>query len=172
MDLGFKNSNCGTGRGLEAEKRRLLLAREVVLSPSEIAKTAREYGFVGAEPLPQTELATTARTATTEDPVRMQTAMQLNQPTSSTSAEKADARPRIANVPSSSNSKAAQDKDNKVKPTAATEPKAKRSGSKADSKPQSGAKKQGPEVADGRPRRVSNDKVRKDGGSRGLAGSR
>lgn len=46
MDLGFKNSNLRKAVDeLEAEKRRLILAREVSLSPNEILRTARAMGF-------------------------------------------------------------------------------------------------------------------------------
>lgn len=46
MDLGFKNSNLRQQVGeLEAEKRRLLLAKEVALSPVEITRVAVKMGF-------------------------------------------------------------------------------------------------------------------------------
>lgn len=57
MDLGMKNSSLRKQlEGLESENRRLLLAREVALSPIEITKTARSFGFVdlgvGVVPVP------------------------------------------------------------------------------------------------------------------------
>lgn len=51
IDLGFKNSNLRKQvEDLNAEKRRLLLAKEVALSPAEITKTARNLGFREVEP--------------------------------------------------------------------------------------------------------------------------
>ena len=48
MDLGMKNSKLRKQlEDLETEQRRLMLAREVALSPKEITKTARDLGFVG-----------------------------------------------------------------------------------------------------------------------------
>ena len=45
MDYGFKNSKLKKQlEDLEAEKRRLLLAREVTLSPFEIQKVSRSLG--------------------------------------------------------------------------------------------------------------------------------
>lgn len=50
MDLGFKNSNMRKQvQELEAEKRRLLLAREVALSPSAITRAATKFGFRDVE---------------------------------------------------------------------------------------------------------------------------
>lgn len=47
MDLGMKNSKLRKQlEDLETEQRRLMLAREVALSPKEITKTARNLGFV------------------------------------------------------------------------------------------------------------------------------
>lgn len=47
MDLGMKNSKLRKQlEDLETEQRRLMLAREVALSPKEITKTARSFGFV------------------------------------------------------------------------------------------------------------------------------
>lgn len=46
MDLGFKNSTLRKQVDeLEAEKRRLLLAKEVALSPVEVTRTAMKLGF-------------------------------------------------------------------------------------------------------------------------------
>ena len=46
MDLGIKNSRLRRQlEDLESENRRLLLAKEVSLSPGEIKKTARNLGF-------------------------------------------------------------------------------------------------------------------------------
>ena len=46
MDLGIKNSRLRRQlEDLEAENRRLLLAKEVSLSPAEIMKTAKNLGF-------------------------------------------------------------------------------------------------------------------------------
>ncbi len=50
VELGIKNSELRSKvEELEAEKRRLLLARETTLSPAEIARTARRLGFVQRE---------------------------------------------------------------------------------------------------------------------------
>ncbi len=47
MDLGMKNSKLRKQLDdLETEQRRLILAREVALSPKEITRTARDLGFV------------------------------------------------------------------------------------------------------------------------------
>lgn len=47
MDLGMKNSKLRKQLDeLETENRRLMLAREVALSPVEITKTAKNLGFV------------------------------------------------------------------------------------------------------------------------------
>ncbi len=46
MELGMKNSQLRKQlEDLESENRRLLLAREISLSPAEITKTARNLGF-------------------------------------------------------------------------------------------------------------------------------
>lgn len=46
MEIGMKNSKLRKQlEDLESENRRLLLAREVSLSPAEITKTARNLGF-------------------------------------------------------------------------------------------------------------------------------
>lgn len=46
MDYGMKNSELRKQvQGLETEKRRLLLAREVALSPAEIKRSAKNLGF-------------------------------------------------------------------------------------------------------------------------------
>lgn len=46
MDLGFKNSKLRNEVAeLEAEKRRLLLARETTLSPASLDRAARSFGF-------------------------------------------------------------------------------------------------------------------------------
>lgn len=46
IDLGFKNSKLRKQvDDLNSEKRRLLLAKEIALSPSEITKTAKSLGF-------------------------------------------------------------------------------------------------------------------------------
>lgn len=47
MDLGMKNSKLRKQlEDLESENRRLMLAREVAISPIEITRTARNFGFV------------------------------------------------------------------------------------------------------------------------------
>ena len=50
MDYGMKNSRLRKQiDDLEAEKRRLLLAREISLSPMEIKKAAKKFGLADAE---------------------------------------------------------------------------------------------------------------------------
>ena len=50
VGLGFKNSTMRKQiEDLEAEKRRLLLAKEVSLSPAEVTRTATKLGFREAE---------------------------------------------------------------------------------------------------------------------------
>ncbi len=57
MDYGMKNSRLRKQiDNLNAEKRRLLLAREVAMSPSEIKKAAKKVGFTDA-PEAEVELA-------------------------------------------------------------------------------------------------------------------
>ncbi len=55
MDYGMKNSRLRKQiDDLEAEKRRLLLNREISLSPAEIKKAAKKAGFIdAAEPVPE-----------------------------------------------------------------------------------------------------------------------
>lgn len=49
MDFGMKNSKLRKQlEDLESENRRLLLAREISLSPAEITRTARNLGFMAA----------------------------------------------------------------------------------------------------------------------------
>src|SRR6476469_5921202 len=50
MDIGMKNSRLRKQIDeLQAEKRRLLLAREISLSPMEIKKAAKKVGLADAE---------------------------------------------------------------------------------------------------------------------------
>ena len=57
MDYGMKNSRLRKQiDDLQAEKRRLLLAREISLSPAEIKKAAKKVGFTDASE-PEPELA-------------------------------------------------------------------------------------------------------------------
>lgn len=59
MDYGMKNSRLRKQiDDLEAEKRRLLLAREVAMSPAEIKKAAKKIGFTDT-PATEVELAKT-----------------------------------------------------------------------------------------------------------------
>ena len=64
MDYGMKNSRLRKQiDGLQAEKRRLLLAREIALSPTEIKKSAKKAGFTdGPEVQPELAKATAAPT--------------------------------------------------------------------------------------------------------------
>jgi len=53
MDYGIRNSRLRKQLDeLESEKRRLLLAREVSLSPAELIKSARKIGFTQADEVP------------------------------------------------------------------------------------------------------------------------
>lgn len=65
MDLGMKNSKLRQQlEDLEAEKRRLTLAREIALSPIELTRTAKALGFTSTEetePTVQAELASARR---------------------------------------------------------------------------------------------------------------
>src|SRR5438046_1612502 len=57
MDFGMKNSRLRKQVDeLEAEKRRLLLAREVSLSPSEIKKAAKKAGLTAPAQRPEAEM--------------------------------------------------------------------------------------------------------------------
>jgi len=58
MDFGMKNSRLRKQVDeLEAQKRRLLLAREVSLSPSEIRKAAKKAGLTTTSARPESEIA-------------------------------------------------------------------------------------------------------------------
>ena len=58
INLGFMNSNLRQQvEDLQAENRRLLLAREISLSPAEITKTAERLGFREEEPVMIAETA-------------------------------------------------------------------------------------------------------------------
>ena len=63
MDYGMKNSRLRKQiDDLEAEKRRLLLAREISLSPMEIKKAAKRVGFSdGSEIQTVTQLSTATK---------------------------------------------------------------------------------------------------------------
>jgi len=62
MDYGMKNSRLRRQIDeLQAEKRRLLLAREISLSPAEIKKAAKKVGFSDS-PEAQPEIAQLATT--------------------------------------------------------------------------------------------------------------
>lgn len=66
MDLGMKNSNLRKQLDdLESENRRLMLAREVALSPIEITRVARSFGFV--ESAEQTLAVPVTATASPKD---------------------------------------------------------------------------------------------------------
>ncbi|MBX3290129.1 MAG: hypothetical protein KF855_12370 [Acidobacteria bacterium] len=177
MDIGFKNSSLRKQvEELEAEKRRLLLAREIALSPSEIAKTARSLGFTDAERQPQPELAV----AKDREPSPRPETAALNESIERTSADtSAPARPRV--VPAAvretrtvekANDKVEKANDKKVRVTAATEPKSPKAEKAAQPKQKPAVRKESVEVADGRPRRVSNDRVRKEQAASVLAGLR
>jgi len=67
MDYGMKNSRLRKQIDqLEAEKRRLLLAREISLSPAEIKKVAKKVGILDPLPTdaPVVQLASTHEKAT------------------------------------------------------------------------------------------------------------
>jgi len=70
MDFGMKNSRLRKQVDeLEAEKRRLLLAREVSLSPSEIKKSAKKAGLTAPATRPEDEIAQVVSTAKALPPV-------------------------------------------------------------------------------------------------------
>ncbi len=180
MDIGFKNSSLRKQvEELEAEKRRLLLAREIALSPSEIAKTARKLGFTDAEGQPQPELAAAKDR---EPSPRPETAVLTDRIERASVDASASTRPRV--VPAAVretkavapvekvNDKAEKASDKKVRMTAATEPKTSKTEKAAQSKPKTAVRKESVEVADGRPRRVSSDKVRKEQATSVLTGLR
>ncbi|MBX3244940.1 MAG: hypothetical protein KF685_10825 [Acidobacteria bacterium] len=171
MDIGFKNSSLRKQvEELEAEKRRLLLAREIALSPSEIAKTAKGLGFTDAERLPQPELAAVKEKDTRAMP--QPETVSLNDKAARSMVElPSSTRARVTSAtPTETKAQTANDK--KVRATAATEPKSPKAEREVqrDRKPSVG--RESVEVADGRPRRVSNDKARKGSASTVLAGLR
>jgi hypothetical protein len=64
MDYGMKNSRLRRQIDeLEAEKRRLMLAREISLSPAEIKRAARKVGLVDGDPqnVPVAQVISTSR---------------------------------------------------------------------------------------------------------------
>ena len=64
IDFGMKNSRLRKQvDDLEAEKRRLLLAREVSLSPSEIKKAAKRAGLIAPAGKPEGEIAQVVSTS-------------------------------------------------------------------------------------------------------------
>jgi hypothetical protein len=69
MDYGMKNSRLRKQIDeLQAEKRRLLLAREVSLSPMELKKAVKKAGFSEAEPaVPVVTQAAVTTPAKTKD---------------------------------------------------------------------------------------------------------
>lgn len=114
MDLGMKNSKLRKQlEDLESENRRLLLAREVALSPIEITGTARSFGFVdAAEAAPLTIGATSDKrtdsavavravanevVASTATPVRT-TATAFQRPASAEDKERPAAKSNRANA--------------------------------------------------------------------------
>ncbi|MGI8812326.1 MAG: hypothetical protein ACR2IH_07325 [Pyrinomonadaceae bacterium] len=65
MDIGFNNSRLRKQvEELNAEKRRLTLAREIALSPSEIRKSARSLGFRERESVVVTTTSASAHAKT------------------------------------------------------------------------------------------------------------
>lgn len=85
MDLGFKNSNLRKQvQDLEAEKRRLLLAKEVALSPAAITRAATKFGFRDVDEVIATnvvEPVTPTAPAATRNTVREITAIVSTKPT-------------------------------------------------------------------------------------------
>src|SRR3954467_2290988 len=64
MDFGMKNSRLRKQvDDLEAEKRRLLLAREISLSPAEIKKAAKRTGLTAPAGKPEGEIAQVVSTS-------------------------------------------------------------------------------------------------------------
>lgn len=107
VDLGFKNSTMRKQiEDLEAEKRRLLLAKEVSLSPAEVTRTASKLGFREADPVITTvadrDLSTDGRTVTaivSSRPVNERQKMETPAKRNTSAADVRsgiDSRPRVA----------------------------------------------------------------------------
>lgn len=114
MEFGFKNSTLRKQlEDLETEKRRLMLAREMSLSPGEIRKTARLLGFREITPQPEGELRTSVVPASAVQPAGL-----VDQPLPSV---KAIVYQKPALVPSISQS-SVDTSDKQVKKTAKSKP--------------------------------------------------
>jgi len=71
MDLGLKNSKMRKQiEDLESERRRLILSKEVSLSPSEIARTAHSMGFREHTEQPQATIVRDVKPETEVDSVQ------------------------------------------------------------------------------------------------------
>lgn len=138
IDLGFKNSKLRKQVDeLQSEKRRLLLAKEISLSPAEITKAARKYGFTEAGVLPTVVSMTGA-----SEPVRSTIEVAGIKKSEST-------RSGLELTDSSAN---------KVVKTSSIRPQV---GPKAEFSPESNAKKE-PQSVDGRPRQVTESRPKVD----------
>ena len=138
MDLGMQNSKLRKQVGdLEAEKRRLLLAKEVTLSPGEIKRTALRLGFGEAEAVPM--VASVKQEAMPEPRV-----------------DTADLSSPAAPVATAFKA-AAKKQSGEVTRTVSAEP-ARKSVAETAAAPEPAKKPRPTETADGRPRRVTDSK--------------
>lgn len=98
MEYGMRNSKLRNQVvQLEAEKRRLILAREVSLSPAEIRKAAKKTGIIGT---PDTSAVAQLTTATKEkavpaSPASTQTSSSDSKPLVIKTAVVAPAKPEV-----------------------------------------------------------------------------
>jgi len=138
MDLGMQNSQLRKQvEDLEAEKRRLLLAKEVTLSPGEIKRTALRLGFGEVEAVP---MVTAVKQAAAPEP-RVETAAQFST---------AEAQPTAVKL-------AAKKQTGEVTRTVSAEPARKRV-AKTTTAAVSLKKEQPVQTAESRPRRVADSK--------------
>ena len=138
MDLGMQNSDLRKQvEDLEAEKRRLLLAKEVTLSPGEIRRTALRLGFGEVEALPAGEVVKQEAAP----PPSVQTVAQLSP---------VEAEPTAIRI-------AARKPSGEVTRTVSAEPARKRV-AETTTAAQPSKKEQTAETAESRPRRVADSK--------------
>jgi len=138
IDLGFKNSKLRKQvDDLQSEKRRLLLAKEVSLSPVEITKAARKYGFTEAGLVP----AVVSMSSLSE---------QVRSSAEVVEKKQAEAVPSELEIIEASGKK--------VVKTASVRPQA---GSKTVVSPETSPRRE-PQLVDGRPRQVTESRTKVD----------
>lgn len=139
MDLGIKNSKLRKQlEDLEAERRRLVLAREVTLSPGEVLRTARSLGFAErqaesmlpvtvsqAKPVETMPKATLVANSEATKPVQADTKPAIVKTVDRSVETKRTQKPpvqvaAVAEQPSERPRRVAHERESRVVPTAAT----------------------------------------------------